>query len=1086
MQKKSNKSNWKALKLWPLVTIALVLLTCKNLVSVALAKSEAGSITIDSPSKYITDLWTIHLFSKNSLGVQGNDSSLKPSISDDGKLVAFVSYADNLIPNDTNQTWDAFVKNVSTGEITLVSKNTDGHQASASTDSVAISGNGRYVAFASSASDLVAGDSDWSEDVFIYDMVTGITTLVSQSTAGVHGNGDSLNPSISDDGRYVTFESLSSNLVNDHTYTGCQVYLRDRLLGTTSIISTNTNGEPAAMGASGPTISGDGRYIVFDSYSGNLVEGDMNGHRDIFLHNNQTGSITRVSVNSQNQQGNGESSFATLNDDGRFIVFLSFANNLVFGDTNNDQDVYVHDMQTGETSMVSVSSSGVHGNGRPIYQAIPVISDNGRYTVFNSSSTNLIDGTEVWGGTFIRDLLEGTTKNIISQIGLNNPSMSSNALNIAFDFDGEILDPPHDTNKAQDVFLISSTGGYSLSTELSGTGTGWVIFDPSGIVCIMTCSYYFPESTIVSFTATPTAGSHFAGWSGDVSSLDNPFDMTMDADKSITATFDLDEYTLAIISDHGTVTKSPNKPTYHYGDTVQLTSVPNSTYSFAYWSGAGSGSPNQILITIQGNTTITAHYLQNAHLLNITSDHGIVSKSPDQAVYMDGDVVQITASPNLGAQFDHWSGAISSPANPVNVTINGDTSVTANYVLDEYTLTIKSDHGTVMRAPDKPTYHYGDVIQLTAAPDFDYSFTGWSGAETSAANPFDFTIHGNTNLTANFSLNTYTLTVVKTGHGGGRVTSSPSGIDCGSDCSQIYSAGTNVTLTAATITPLTTFTGWTGGGCTGVDTCTLELHSDITIRADFLAYRLYIPLVSKPIPPPGPFAKSNPVNGAVDQPRNPTLTWTASEGATQYEYCIDTINNSSCDTGWVNTNGHVYIQLSGLASSTPYYWQVRANKGGMDTLADNGIWWSFTTRWGPKPGFWWDNTTGTYFFVTPDQAIVREFSIYVYIEDCYDGWVSRTYPAGDVNISSDNTFSFSGPLYASGTFDLETTAHGQMGLSHFGPLCGYYWSGGPFSWNAVWLDSTQPTASELRALEANVRHVLRGTNPPIFFTPDKK
>jgi hypothetical protein len=1082
MQKNTNKSNWKALKLWPLVTIALVLLTGKNLVSVALAKSENASIKFGSPSNIFANPWTIQRISVSSLGVQGNNNSEKPSISDDGNLVAFIAYANNLIPNDLNSSQDAFVANLSTGEIILVSKNTNGTQANSFSSDVAISGNGRYVAFTSAASNLVTGDANEKSDVFVHDVDTGITTLVSISTAGVHGNRESQRPSISDDGRYVAFESCATNLLIGYPDEYCSIYLRDRLNGTTSLLSVSSSGEVGNGDSTDPEISGDGNYVTFSSLANNLVHMDTNEVTDIFLHDNLTGDTERASVSYYGDQGNHASEHPALSDDGRIIVFESDASNL-FPDYNYNRDIYWHDRLMQITWLASINSTGDAGNG---YSCDPIVSDDGRYVGFNSDSTNLTEDISTSGGFFIRDLLDWTTQKISpNNERFGNPSISADGSTIAFDSNNSDL-VAGDTNQATDIFVISNLPKYTLFTNISGIGSGTVSSNPFGIDCGQVCSFLFRKNSNLSLTAFPAPGSSFVSWTGDINSQDNPVEVTMDADKSITATFDLDEYSLSITSDHGTVTKSPDQATYHYGDVVQLTAEADPTYAFAYWSGTETGSANPFSTTIHGDTILTAHYLQSAHPLTITSAHGTVIKQPDQAVYLNGDIVQLNAIPDPGAQFDHWSGDITGNQNPTAVTINGDTSVTANYLLDEYTLSITSVHGTVTREPDQPTYHYGDVIHLSASPDPDYSFTGWSGGATSATNPMEFTIHENTALTANFVLNTYLLTVVKTGKGTGTVTSSPSGIDCGSDCSQIYSAGTNVTLTATTITPLTTFTGWTGGGCIGADTCIVELHSDVTITADFMAYRLYIPAVAKPVPPPDPFNKINPSDGSTDVSNRPTLYWSSSATATNYEYCIDTTNNSTCDSSWISVGMYTNATPIGLTSSTTYYWQVRARNVGGVTYANNGNWYSFATRWGPKPGFWWDNTTGTYFFVTPDQAIVREFSIYVYIEDCYDGWISRTYPAGDVNISSDNTFSFSGPLYASGTFDLETTAHGQMGLSHFGPLCGYYWSGGPFNWSAVWLDSTQPTASELRALEANVRHVLRGTNPPIFFTPDKK
>jgi hypothetical protein len=1009
-------------------------------------------------------------------------------------------------------------------DIIRVSVDSAGNQANGDSWHSSISQEGRYVAFISYASNLVAGDSNGLADVFVHDLVTGITEIVSVSSSGeqIYPISPSHDPSvyspnISADGRFIAFSSDADNLVPGDTNSSYDVFLRDLQRGTTTRVSISSTGEQANDYSSYPSISADGRYIAFISKATNLVPDDLNNEMDVFVHDLQTEATTRVSVNSSGDEANLNSDVPFITSDGRYITFASAASNFFAGDTPNTFDGFLHDMQTGSTKHLPIPwPGGISGNGKYIvyengngvysydveanvtslispcsyYSTSPTISYDGNLIAYASSCTSLVPGdTNSQYDIFVHDRTSGKTQRYpVDNAGFQGnygsayPSISSDGSTIEFSSYSDNL-VEGDTNNAADIFVVRYRP-YLLNSEITGDGT--VTSTPTGIDCGILCSYYFEKNESVSLAATASTGSAFKGWSwgGAIASTANPFNISMNADKSITANFQLEEYTLAVTSDHGTVTKSPDQATYHYGDVVQLTAVADPTYTFANWSDAATGFSNPLSITIQGNTTLTAHYLQNAHLLTITSDRGTVRKNPDQAVYLEGAVVQITAIPDPGARFDLWSGAIYGPQNPANITIHGDTSVTASYSLLEYTLTITSDHGTVTREPDQPTYHYGDVVHLTASPDPDFSFTNWSGDAASTTNSLDLTIYGNTALTASYSLNSYSLSVIKTGNGSGTVTSVPIGIDCGDSCSNRFTAGTTITLSE---TPASTslFQSW-AGGCTGADTCTVELHSDITITADFLTYRLYIPAVAKPVPPPGPFNKTSPADGSTGVSKLPTLYWSSSATATNYEYCIDTTNNSTCDSSWISVGMYLNATPIGLTPSTTYYWQVRSRNAGVVTYANNGNWYSFSTRWGPKPGFWWDNTTGTYFFVTPDQVIVREFSIYVYIEDCYDGWISRTYPAGDVNISSDNTFTFGGPLYASGTFDLETTAHGYMGLSHFGPLCDYYWSGGPFNWSAVWLDNTQPSAAELRALEANVRQVLRGTNPPIFFTPDKK
>jgi len=216
-------------------------------------------------------------------------------------------------------------------------------------------------------------------------------------------------------------------------------------------------------------------------------------------------------------------------------------------------------------------------------------------------------------------------------------------------------------------------------------------------------------------------------------------------------------FTLTLVSTNGTVAKSPDQATYHEGDVVQLTATPNAGWAFVNWTGDLTSSVNPDSVTIHGNTSVTANYTQNEYTLTITSANGTVAKSPDQATYHEGDVVQLTATPYAGWAFVNWTGGLIGTANPGPVTIHGNTSVTANFTQNEYTLAITSAHGTVARNPSQATYHEGDVVQLTATPNAGWTFANWTGGLTSTANPSFVTIHGNTSVTANYTQNAYTI-----------------------------------------------------------------------------------------------------------------------------------------------------------------------------------------------------------------------------------------------------------------------------------------------------------------------------------------
>ena len=318
-------------------------------------------------------------------GTQGNGSSgWVSSISLDGRYVAFESWASNLVPGDTNNKCDIFVKDMETGYISRVSVASGGAEGNGDSRNPAISADGRYVAFESNASNLVPGDTNGAGDIFVHDRLTGVTKRVSVNSGS---------PSINADGRYVAYQSLASNLISGDTNGMQDIFLHDLQTGSTTIISKR--GGTLANGHSfNPSVSADGRYISFESVASNLVDGDTNNRVDIFVYDRVTGQLSRVSVGSDGSQGNYDSWDARLSADGRLVVFTSRATKLVPGDTNDWADTFLHDRLTGETLRVSVSSDGTEGD-QFSYEA-PSISPDGGYVAFTNFSWNLVPGDENW------------------------------------------------------------------------------------------------------------------------------------------------------------------------------------------------------------------------------------------------------------------------------------------------------------------------------------------------------------------------------------------------------------------------------------------------------------------------------------------------------------------------------------------------------------------------------------------------------------------------------------------------------------------------------------------------------------------
>ena len=338
-------------------------------------------------------------------GTQGNGESHSGSsaISADGRYVAFSSVATNLVPDGTNGAKDVFVHDRQTGQTTRVSVASDGTQGNSISFDPSISADGRYVTFVSWASNLISGDTNGCNDIFVHDRQTGQTTRVSVASDGTQGNNVSFYPSISADGRYVAFYSDASNLVPDGTNGAKDVFVHDRQTGQTTRVSVASDGTQGNDNSFDPSISADGRYVAFVSYASNLVSGDTNGGVHVFVHDRQTGQNTRVSVASDGTQGNSVSLDPSISADGRYVAFSSVATNLVLGDTNDVCDVFVHDRQTGQTTRVSVASDGTQGNGES-HSGSSAISADGRYVAFESAADNLVNGdTTGYGDVFVHD-----------------------------------------------------------------------------------------------------------------------------------------------------------------------------------------------------------------------------------------------------------------------------------------------------------------------------------------------------------------------------------------------------------------------------------------------------------------------------------------------------------------------------------------------------------------------------------------------------------------------------------------------------------------------------------------------------------
>ncbi|GJL68674.1 MAG: hypothetical protein NPIRA06_13090 [Nitrospirales bacterium] len=401
--------------------------------------------------------------------LQGNNNSFLPDLNENGRFVTYYSLSTNLVPGDTNGVRDIFVYDRQTQQTTRVSVATGGGQANGESFEPAISANGRYVAFRSAATNLVPGDTNGAIDVFVHDRQTGITSRVSVATGGVQSNNNSFTPALSADGRFVAFHSFANNLVPGDTNGVLDVFVHDRQTGATTRVSVATGAIQGNNTSRAGFLSANGGLVAFESDATNLVPGDTNGVRDLFIHDRQTGVTTRVSVATGGGQVNGESVDAELSADGRYVTFQSDATNLVTGDTNGVGDVFVHDRQTNTTTRVSVASGGLQGGEE---SSEGTISGDGRFVAFLSFATNLVPGdTNGEGDVFVHDRQTNTTTRMsVTTGGVQgndfscNPAISQDGRIVGFFSDSTNL-VPGDTNGIRDIFIHNRTANFDLDGD---------------------------------------------------------------------------------------------------------------------------------------------------------------------------------------------------------------------------------------------------------------------------------------------------------------------------------------------------------------------------------------------------------------------------------------------------------------------------------------------------------------------------------------------------------------------------------------------------------------------------------------------
>lgn len=419
--------------------------------------SALGAAAVLAALAALATTLAVERVSVSSGGAQSDGLSRQFDLSRNGRFVTFMSDATNLVAGDTNAARDVFVHDRTTGTTTRVSVASDGSEADGESNAGEMSNNGRYVAFHSAAANLVANDTNASNDVFVHDRETGETRRVSVTSAGTESDAGGAWPSMSRGGRYVAFRSGATNLVPDDanglgdafvhdrkngrmirvsvtelggdadaaalrhdispngryvsvltratnivagaTTGAANIYVYDWKRGRVALATIGWNGEPANGDSGQMGFSEDGHYMAFSSWASNLVPDDTNETADVFVWSRIDRSITRVSIGESGEQANGESSGGHLSPEGHLVYFRSAASNLVDGDTNGFQDIFVHDRTTKETRRVSLTAAGAEFNA-DAYR--PIVRKNGRLVSLFTLADNLVAGdTNVADDVFV-------------------------------------------------------------------------------------------------------------------------------------------------------------------------------------------------------------------------------------------------------------------------------------------------------------------------------------------------------------------------------------------------------------------------------------------------------------------------------------------------------------------------------------------------------------------------------------------------------------------------------------------------------------------------------------------------------------
>ncbi|MFK8112396.1 MAG: S8 family serine peptidase, partial [Rubripirellula sp.] len=407
---------------------------------------------------------------RDDFTLRAGDSGFQqfPKLDASGSLVVFESFHSGFVPNDNNGKLDVFAFDVNSDSLERISVGINGEESNGNSRTTAVSSDGRFVAFVSAATNLVPNDTNGQDDIFLFDRLNRATQRINLSPNGSQASGSSSLPTVDGTGDVIAFTSFASNLSNEDG-NGSDVFVYESSTGLVRLVSRGVSGNSNGS-STRPDVSDDGRFVVFESSASNLIAGDTNGVGDIFVFDVQSGGIERVSVGAGNLQADGSSQAPTISGDGRYVTYESAASNLVAGDTNSGNDVFLFDRQLGTTTRVSRSFNGSsESNGDFLF---PKVSSDGRFVSFDSDAANLVaNDTNGVRDAFLYDRISDSLVQLsVSPTGVAGnaetrfSSVSSDARFVALSsIASNLVD--HDTNGVNDIFLIDRQA--MLTTSLT-------------------------------------------------------------------------------------------------------------------------------------------------------------------------------------------------------------------------------------------------------------------------------------------------------------------------------------------------------------------------------------------------------------------------------------------------------------------------------------------------------------------------------------------------------------------------------------------------------------------------------------------